>query len=155
MSRLLSPARLPQLCAQCMHRMVGNHHTPFTAAHLHGRRDPSEKHQRPVTSMQARQGPHANCVSSTCSASREPPPASSLYQDCSLSSELQRWGMKLAVRRQTKLYTYRHTPPEERQKVCDSTAQQQLWKNTNNPIPFWRWHCCPQQPQRVWNSEDN
>lgn len=41
---LLSPTRLPQVCAQHVHRMAGNHHTPFTAAHLHRRNDPSKKH---------------------------------------------------------------------------------------------------------------
>lgn len=58
---LLSPPRLPQVCAQCMHRMAGNHHTPFTAAHLHGKSDPSEKHQRPVTSMHVQQGAQIMC----------------------------------------------------------------------------------------------
>lgn len=82
----LSPTRLPQVCAQCMHRMVGHQHTPFTAAHWHRRSDPSEMHQRLVTSIDAEKGPHTNHVSSTCSAHKEPPPASSLHHDCSLTS---------------------------------------------------------------------
>lgn len=51
-----SPTRVPQVCAQCMRRMAGKHPTPFTAAHLHRRSDSSEKHQKPVTSMCAKQG---------------------------------------------------------------------------------------------------
>lgn len=150
---LLSPTRLPQVCAQCMHRMAGNHHTPFTAAHLHGKSDPSEKHQRPVTSMHVQQGAQTNHVSSTCSACRNPPPGSSLYQDCPLSSRGGEWNW--LSRSQTKLHTYRQTSPVDKQEAWDSTAQQWLWKNTNNPTVFWWWHYCPQQPQRVWHREGN
>lgn len=93
---LLSPTRLPQVCAECMHRMAGNHHTPFTAAHLHGRTDPSEKHQQTVTSMQAKQGPHTNCVSSTCSRGNPSSelPAPGLLSELEVGSETGSQGAK-------------------------------------------------------------